>query len=92
MIALKTILKEIDPYAFDEALKLTPAARKVYRIHQTDDDRTNYDERWGKLNNKLMLTKPDYVEPMVPFKENALIRDFNPLYAKIYDKEKYVNL
>jgi hypothetical protein len=29
---------------------------------------------------------------MVPFKENALIRDFNELYAKIYDKEKYVNM
>jgi len=32
LIALKTILKEIDPYAFDEALKLTPALRKTYRI------------------------------------------------------------
>ena len=33
LIALKTILKEIDPYAFEEALKLTPAARKSYKIH-----------------------------------------------------------
>jgi hypothetical protein len=40
----------------------------------------------------LTAARPDYEAPSVPFKENALIRDFNPLYAKIYDKEKYVNL
>jgi serine/threonine-protein phosphatase 2A regulatory subunit B' len=68
LIALKTILKEIDPYAFDEALKLTAAARKVYRIHQTPDDRQNYDDRWSKLNNKLTLVRPDYEPPLVPFK------------------------
>jgi serine/threonine-protein phosphatase 2A regulatory subunit B' len=92
LIALKTILKEIDPYAFEEALKLTPALRKTYRIQQTDEDRKNFDEKWSKLNNKLVAARPDYEAPSVPFKENALIRDFNPLYAKIYDKEKYVNL
>lgn len=92
MIALKTILKEIDPYAFDEALKLTPAARKGYRIQQTEEDRHTFDDKWAKLNNKLVASRPDYEVPAVPFKENALIRDFNPLYAKIYDKEKYVNL
>ena len=60
LIALKTILKEIDPYAFDEALKLTPAARKSYRIHQTIEDRHTLDDKWAKLNNKLMQSKPDY--------------------------------
>lgn len=92
LIALKTILKEIDPYAFEEALKLTAAAKKSYRIHQLPEDRHNLDEKWSKLNNKLMAAKPDYQVPAIPFKENSLIRDFNQLYAKIYDKEKYVNL
>ncbi len=27
-----------------------------------------------------------------PFKQSQLIRDFNELYQKIYDKEKYINL
>lgn len=27
-----------------------------------------------------------------PFKQSNLIRDFNELYQKIYDKEKYINL
>ena len=29
---------------------------------------------------------------LVPFKQSNLIRDFNELYQKIYDKEKYINL
>lgn len=91
LIALKTILKEIDPYAFEEALKLSPSAIKQYRIHQTDEDRKNFDDKWAKINHKLALT-PGYQPPAVPFVQNVLIRDFNQLYAKIYDKEKYVNL
>lgn len=27
-----------------------------------------------------------------PYKQSALIRDFNELYSKIYDKEKLINL
>jgi hypothetical protein len=32
LIALKTILKEIDPYAFEEALKMPPRDRKKYTV------------------------------------------------------------
>ena len=32
LIALKTILKEIDPLAFDEALKMNAASKKIYAI------------------------------------------------------------
>jgi hypothetical protein len=28
----------------------------------------------------------------MPFTKNALISDYNDLYKKIYDKEKFVNL
>lgn len=91
LIALKVILKEIDPYAFEEALKLTPGAKKAFRIHQSEEERTNMDAKWAKLNSKLSQT-PGYKAPLVPFQQNSLIRDFNQLYAKIYDKEKYVNL
>lgn len=27
-----------------------------------------------------------------PYKQSALIRDYNDLYMKIYDKEKFMNL
>lgn len=39
LIALKTILKEIDPYAFDEALKMSAKERKTYLVQQDKKDR-----------------------------------------------------
>ena len=53
LIALKTILKEIDPYAFDEAVKMTPKERKRYAVKQDEEERKNYDQKWGRLNQKL---------------------------------------
>ena len=43
LIALKTILKEIDPYAFEEALKMKPAERKQYRVKQDAEEREELD-------------------------------------------------
>jgi len=41
---------------------------------------------------KLKEKVPGYTEPEMPFKSNKLIRDFNELYAKIYDKEKLIQV
>jgi len=43
LIALKTILKEIDPLAFDEALKMTDAQNKKFAVKQNEDDRKKLD-------------------------------------------------
>lgn len=48
------------------------------------------DKKWEKLNTKIKSKHPDFEEPVVPFKSSNLIRDFNELYAKIYDKEKFI--
>lgn len=90
LIALKTILKEIDPLAFDEALKLNPAQKKQYAIKQDEEDRKTLDKKWDKLNAKIKDSHPDFDEPVYPFKSNMLIMDFNELYHKIYDKEKFI--
>jgi len=90
LIALKTILKEIDPLAFDEALKMNPTQKKLYAVKQDEEDRKSLDKKWEKLNIKLKGKQPEYEEPPIPFKSNNLIRDFNELYAKIYDKEKFI--
>lgn len=90
MIALKTILKEIDPLAFDEALKMTKAQKKMYAVVQDKDDRKELDDKWEKLNNKLEKENAEYKEPALPFKSACLIKDYNELYAKIYDKEKFI--
>lgn len=60
MIALKTILKEIDPFAFEEALRLNPAQKKVYAVKQDEDDRKNLDKKWEKLNSKLKNSDPAF--------------------------------
>jgi serine/threonine-protein phosphatase 2A regulatory subunit B' len=92
LIALKTILKEIDPYAFEEALKMAPAARKTYAVAQDEKDRKNFDSKWDKLNSKLKQSQANYSEPAMPFRASTCIRDYNQLYHKIYDKEKFINL
>jgi len=42
------------------------------------------------MNINLKKKDGNYEEPNIPFKPNNLIRDFNFLYAKIYDKEKFI--
>ena len=48
--ALKSILKEIDPLAFDEALKMNPTKKKLYAVKQDEEERKNLDKKWEKLN------------------------------------------
>lgn len=50
------------------------------------------DNKWEKLNLKIKTTQSSYVEPNYPFQPGHLISDFNVLYKKIYDKEKFVNM
>ena len=53
LIALKTILKEIDPLAFDEALKMAPSEKKLYAVKQDGEDRKALDQKWDKLTHKI---------------------------------------
>lgn len=92
LIALKTILKEIDPLAFDEALKMNPKQKQQYSIKQDEDERKKMDQKWDKLNLKIKSSNPDYEEPSLPFVTKNMIKDYNELYSKIYDKEKLVQL
>jgi serine/threonine-protein phosphatase 2A regulatory subunit B' len=91
LIALKTILKEIDPLAFDAALKLSPTDRRYFAVKQDDEERNTLDKKWDRLNQKIKAQVSGFVEPALPFRDTSLIRDFNPLYLKIYDKEKMIH-
>ncbi len=53
LIALKTILKEIDPFAFEEALRMNASQKKQFAVKQDEDDRKNFDKKWERLHNKL---------------------------------------
>lgn len=63
LIALKTILKEIDPYAFDQALNLDPAKKKELRIEQDMEERKRLDDKWAKLTTEVKKKNPTFVEP-----------------------------
>ena len=86
----ESLCQEFDPLAFDDALKMNSSTKKQYAMKQDDEDRKQLDKKWDKLNASLKQKVPGYVEPNMPFKSNTLIRDFNELYAKIYDKEKFI--
>lgn len=89
LIALKTILKEIDPYAFEEALKMKPEQRKLFRVKQDEDERKKYDDKWDEIDSKLPSS---FVKPSLPFSRDKLIRDYNQLYFKVYDKVKGIEM
>ena len=44
------------------------------------------------VNEQLLSRDGEYKAPPVPFSVNSLIRDFNPLYFKVYDKVKAVEI
>lgn len=92
LVALKTILKEIDSFTFQESLELKGDEKKKFAIKQYEADRKEMDSKWEKIDRSIKDADPNYVKPIVPFSSDALICDFNELYRKIYDKEKYVNL
>jgi serine/threonine-protein phosphatase 2A regulatory subunit B' len=92
LVALKTILKEIDPIAFDEALKMNPQQKKLYAVKQDEEERKTLDKKWDKLHSKIKSNQADFEEPVIPFRSSNLIKDFNELYAKIYDKEKFMQV
>ena len=48
--------------------------------------------KWNALTQTIKNEKKDWNGPNFPFTPDALIRDYNKLYSKIYDKEKYVNM
>jgi serine/threonine-protein phosphatase 2A regulatory subunit B' len=92
LIALKTILKEIDPVAFDAAMEMKPDAKKEFAVKQTVEDRKAQDAKWNMLDTRLKNNRSDYKAPLMPFSREALICDYNPLYYKVYDKVKAVEI
>lgn len=91
LVALKTILSEIDPIAFEEASKISKNDERRFIVKPNHEKRVKLDIKWDKLNNTLKSTSSGYVPPNIPFKSSHLVASYNELYRKIYDKEKYIN-
>jgi hypothetical protein len=48
------------------------------------------DKKWNKINDKIRSSNPEFEPPSLPFDSKIVIKDYNFLYAKIYDKEKLI--
>mgnify|MGYP000952585067 CR=1 FL=1 len=48
------------------------------------------DKKWEKINDKIKTNNLDFEKPELPFDSKIVIKDYNFLYAKIYDKEKLI--
>lgn len=91
LVALKTILSEIDPIAFEEAQKIPKADDRRFIVKPNVERREKLDKKWSKLNNSVKSKNPSYTQPDIPFKSSQLAMNYNKLYRKIYDKEKFIN-
>jgi hypothetical protein len=69
-------------------------SRRKWRVKQDAEERAVYDQKWDKINENILSQKlDDYQEPpAIPFSSDKLIRDYNGLYMKIYDKVKAVEM
>lgn len=62
-MALKMILREIDPFAFENAQHLDLEKKKAYSIKQSDSDRSLLDSKWDQINSGLKQIYPTYEQP-----------------------------
>ena len=51
-----------------------------------------FDKRWERIEYVLKSQDLNHKDSVLPFTPNTKLHDYNSLYNKIYDKEKYVNL
>jgi hypothetical protein len=64
---------------------------RTIRIAQPADERSKLDGRWKNLSVTARSKNSKFVDPVVPFKEDVCLCDFNNVYRNIYDKEKFLN-
>ena len=48
------------------------------------------DQKWKTFTVSAKNKNSKFVEPVVPFKDDVVLCDFNNVYRNIYDKEKFL--
>ena len=92
LTALKEILHKIDGNAYEAALEADQKKLdKSVRVFQPTEERQKMDLKWKTFSNSAKNKNTKYVEPVIPFKDDVILSDFNLVYKNIYDKEKYLN-
>jgi len=91
LCALKDILFKLDQSAFEAAIEQDPKKiDKSLRVFQPAEERAKLDQKWKGFNQAAKNKNSKFVEPVIPFREDVILCDFNAVYKNIYDKEKYL--
>ena len=61
------------------------------RIAQPAEERNKLDQKWKSFAQAAKQKNPKFQEPVIPYREDVVLCDFNSVYKNIYDKEKYIN-
>ncbi len=64
---------------------------RTVRIYQPADERQKLDTKWKNLAQTAKNKVSKFVDPIVPFKDDVVLCDFNSVYKNIYDKERFLN-
>lgn len=64
---------------------------RTIRIVQPADERLKLDQKWKTYSATARSKVPKFIDPIIPFKEDVILCDFNSVYKTIYDKEKFLN-
>jgi serine/threonine-protein phosphatase 2A regulatory subunit B' len=80
--ALRNILRDIDPQAFEKVSNNSKESRYMYlvsEINQIKKDRAGVEARWSKLLDEVKSMKSGFVAPVVPYQESHIVGKFNGL-------------
>jgi hypothetical protein len=80
--ALRNILRDIDPQAFEKVSSNSKDSRYMYlvtEITQIKKERSGVEGKWIKLLEEARSVKPGFMEPVIPYQENHIVGKFNGL-------------
>ena len=93
LTALKEILHKIDSSAYESALENLDVKKydKSIRVTQPVEERSKLDQKWKTFTTNAKNKNTKFLEPVLPFKDDVILCEFNSVYKNVYDKEKFIN-
>ncbi len=58
---------------------------------QPADERSKLDLKWKTFAATARTKNQKFIEPVLPFKDDVTLCEYNSVYKNIYDKEKFLN-
>ena len=64
---------------------------RTLRISQPAEERLKLDQKWKTFSLAAKQKNSKFSEPVIPYRDDVVLCEFNSVYRNIYDKEKYIN-